>query len=83
MCVEELFNVKEFKPNSRLKEKQQSTNYGQEGILEIYRNCPEGHHVDHVVPLNHPLVSGLHNQFNLQYLKAEDNLKKSNKFIIE
>lgn len=37
MCVEELFNVKEFKPNSRLKEKQQSTNYGQEGILEIVR----------------------------------------------
>lgn len=51
-------------------------------IQEIYDNCPEGHHVDHIIPRNHDLVCGLHVPWNLQYLPAKDNMKKSNKFII-
>lgn len=37
------------------------------------------HEVDHVVPLQSPLVCGLHNQFNLQVLPLKKNRTKSNK----
>jgi hypothetical protein len=38
------------------------------------------HHVDHVVPLNHSLVCGLHCESNLQVLPKRDNLSKGNRW---
>ena len=36
--------------------------------------------VDHIIPLNHSDVCGLHCISNFQYLSSKDNNKKSNKF---
>lgn len=51
-----------------------------EAIQAFYLACPDGMHVDHVIPLRGRLVSGLHTLTNLQYLSDKDNMKKGNKF---
>jgi hypothetical protein len=52
-------------------------------IKRMYENCPDGHHVDHIIPLQGKFVSGFHVETNLQYLPASQNLKKHNKYIME
>jgi hypothetical protein len=52
-----------------------------ERIKQIYKERPEGYHVDHIVPLQGKLACGLHCEFNLQYLTASDNIIKGNRFL--
>jgi 5-methylcytosine-specific restriction endonuclease McrA len=47
-------------------------------LRAIYAACPPGYEVDHAVPLQGALVSGLHVPWNLQYLLMSDNRRKSN-----
>lgn len=47
-------------------------------IKQIYDDCPEGHEVDHQIPLTHPKVCGLHCVANLQYLTIQANRSKFN-----
>lgn len=47
---------------------------------QIELKCGTKMHVDHIVPLVHPLVCGLHCEANLRVLPAAKNLKKGNRY---
>lgn len=51
-------------------------------IREIYQEAQKlgpAYHVDHIIPLNGDLVSGLHVPENLQIIPAKENLLKGSK----
>lgn len=48
-------------------------------LADIYVFRHPDYHVDHIIPINGESVCGLHVPWNLQYLLAADNIKKSNK----
>lgn len=45
-------------------------------IRDFYGNCPDGYVVDHIIPISR---GGKHEISNLQYLKEDDNFKKSDR----
>jgi hypothetical protein len=51
-------------------------------VAWMYRHCPEGMEVDHVIPLQGDTVSGLHVYANLQYLSMSDNRSKGSRSIL-
>lgn len=65
-------------------------------LREVYRNCPRGMDVDHIVALNAKLnitlgdgspylieASGLHVPWNLRYMIPSENRRKTNKLVTE
>lgn len=66
--------------NRRAKVRQRTPAWAnKELIKEIYKNCPEGYEVDHIVPISGIEVCGFHVEYNLQYLTKFENRKKRNK----
>ncbi len=49
-------------------------------IGEFYKNCPQDHEVDHILPLS---KGGLHCMSNLQYLTRSENRSKWCKILVE
>jgi hypothetical protein len=49
-------------------------------IEQIFRNCPPGKTLDHVIPLQGENVCGLEVENNFQYLSLKENCKKNNTF---
>jgi hypothetical protein len=47
-------------------------------IREFYSGCPEGYHVDHIIPLRNGVFPSVHSLENLQYLPAQENISKQN-----
>ena len=52
------------------KRKATSVNADKKLIEEIYRKCPKGYDVDHIISISN---GGMHHQDNLQYLPLEQN----------
>ena len=52
-------------------------------IQSVYRSAKQnGMQVDHIVPLRHSLVCGLHVPWNLQLLSKAENCRKRNRFVV-
>lgn len=51
-------------------------NADEDKIKLIYKECPVGYEVDHIIPIS---KGGMHNEYNLCYLTREDNYLKRDK----
>ena len=77
-----------FNNKRRAAKLQRTVSWSNKDLIEqVYKQAKEltietgePYHVDHIIPLQGKLVSGLHVETNLQILSAHDNTSKSNKF---
>lgn len=49
-------------------------------VREFIKERPNRLDLDHIIPINHPDVCGLHIPANFQWLPRKHNARKSNKF---
>jgi 5-methylcytosine-specific restriction endonuclease McrA len=71
--------VREVSANYRASVRNQTPpDADRKAIREFYDRCPDGHEVDHIIPIS---KGGLHTLSNLQYLTIQENRRKSNKII--
>ena len=61
--------------------------FDMKNIAKVYRQCKElsvstgvKYHVDHIVPIRHNDVCGLHVSWNMAVITAKENLSKTNHF---
>ena len=55
--------------------------WADDGAIQFFYDCcPKGWHVDHIIPLYGKIISGLHVETNLQWLTADQNISKGNKW---
>ncbi len=71
-----------IKARRRAAKKNATPNWVDYGAIKtVYeRAAAQDKHVDHIVPLQHPRVCGLHVHWNLQLLTPSENHVKRNKF---
>lgn len=68
----------------RANKKQATPEWADQEIIKSFYTEAQylGESIDHIIPLSHPLVCGLHCEFNLQTLPLVDNIVKNNYFEI-
>lgn len=73
---------REYQARRRLHTKKATPKWANLDTIRLfYECCPDGCHVDHIIPLRGKNVCGLHVENNLQWLPIKENLRKHNKML--
>jgi len=82
--LSKIISLKSCKTAKRAPDRRAKT--GWYSLAHMFNICMDVHNLkaslDHIVPLNHTKVCGLHVQDNWQILSPDDNVEKDNKFLV-